>query len=111
MMVILLTPVTFATLVTLVTLVSLVTLITLVILVNLVTLVTLVTLFRSANQFYRAECITVSGFFIEYLSNKNILICMVYRIDKTHSMYLCKLGKPNVLQMSNCSRNMNRYQA
>ena len=29
----------------------------------LVTLVTLVTLFRSANQFYRAECITILGFF------------------------------------------------
>ena len=28
------------------------------------TLVTLDTLFRSANQFYRAECITVSGFLI-----------------------------------------------
>ena len=26
--------------------------------------VTLVTLFRSYNQFYRAECITVSGFFL-----------------------------------------------
>ena len=47
MMVILLTPVTFVTLVTLITLMS---------------LVTLVTLFRSANEFYRAECITVSGF-------------------------------------------------
>ena len=29
-----------------------------------VTLVTLVTLFRSYNQFYRAECITVSGLFV-----------------------------------------------
>ena len=33
----------------------------------LVTLVTLVTLFRSANQFYRAECIIVSRFFYEIL--------------------------------------------
>ena len=32
-------------------------------LVTLVTLITLVTLFRSANQFYRAKCITISGFF------------------------------------------------
>ena len=48
-MVILLTPVTFVTLVTLITLMS---------------LVTLVTLFRSANEFYRAECITVSGFLL-----------------------------------------------
>ena len=32
-------------------------------LVILFTLVSLVTLFRSYNQFYRAECITVSGFF------------------------------------------------
>ena len=32
-------------------------------LVILFTLVTLVSLFRSYNQFYRAECITVSGFF------------------------------------------------
>jgi len=36
---------------------------TLVILFTPVTLVTLVTLFRSYNQFYRAECITVSWFF------------------------------------------------
>ena len=31
--------------------------------VTLVTLITLVSLFRSANQLYRADCITVSGFF------------------------------------------------
>ena len=37
---------------------------TMVILFTPVTLVTLVTLFRSYNQFYRAECITVSGFFL-----------------------------------------------
>ena len=49
MMVILLTPVTFATLVTLLTLMS---------------LVTLVTMFWSANQFYWAKCITVSGFLL-----------------------------------------------
>ena len=49
MMVILLTPITFVTLVTLITLMS---------------LVTLATLFRSANQFYRAKCITVSGFLL-----------------------------------------------
>ena len=69
MMVILLTPVTLVTLVTLFTLVTLITLATLVCLATLVTLitlatlVTLVTLFRSANQFYRAKCIIVSGFF------------------------------------------------
>ena len=51
------------TLVTLITLVTLVTLITPATLVTLVILVTLVTLFRSANQFYRAECITILGFF------------------------------------------------
>ena len=34
------------------------------ILVILFTPVTLVTLFRSYNQFYRAECITISGFFL-----------------------------------------------
>ena len=48
MMVILLMPITFVTLVTLITLMS---------------LSTLVQLFWSANQFYRAKCITVWGFF------------------------------------------------
>ena len=59
----LVTLVTLVTMVTLITLVTLVTLITLATLVTLVILVTLVTLFRSANQFYRAECITILGFF------------------------------------------------
>ena len=31
-------------------------------------MVTLVTLLRAANQFYRAECITVSGFFCHLLA-------------------------------------------
>ena len=35
-------------------------------LVILFTPVTLVSLFQSYNQFYRAECITVSGFFSFY---------------------------------------------
>ena len=71
------------------------------ILVTLVTLVvvTLVPLFRSANQFYRAECIIVSGFFkawppqfvvlfikylvrcmfiMQYLSN---IYCSIYQIS------------------------------
>ena len=34
--------------------------------------VTLVTLFRSYDQFYRAECITVSGFFL-YFSHSVLL--------------------------------------
>ena len=38
---------------------------TLVILFTPVTLITLVTLFQPYIQFYRAECITVSGFFIK----------------------------------------------
>ena len=49
MMVILLMPITFVTLVTLITLMS---------------LSTLVQLFWSANQFYRAKCITVLGFLL-----------------------------------------------
>ena len=57
MMVILLTPVTLVTLITLITLITLVTLVTLVTMVTLFIMVTLV------SQFYRAECITVSGYF------------------------------------------------
>ena len=44
---------------------------TLVILFTPVTLITLVTLFQPYIQFYRAECITVSGFFIKEWKNKN----------------------------------------
>ena len=47
----------------------------LVTLVTLVALVTLVSLFRSANQFYRADFITVSGFF--YFTIETVLIVSV----------------------------------
>ena len=40
-------------------------------LVILFTPVTLVTLFRSYNQFYRAECITISGFFVSQRQKEN----------------------------------------
>ena len=59
----LVTPITLVALIILITLITLITLVTLVTLVILVLLVTLVTLFWSANQFYRAVCTTVSGFF------------------------------------------------
>ena len=38
-----------------------------VILFTPVTLITLFTLFQPYIQFYRAECITVSGFFVSFL--------------------------------------------
>ena len=56
---------------------TLVILFTPVILVTLVTLVTVVTLFQSYIQFYRAKCITVSGFFDDNQKFvPNLTICL-----------------------------------
>ena len=48
--------------------------------------VTLVTLFRSYDQFYRAECITVSGFLINKIMNTAPVI-------KQSDWYLVVLGQ------------------
>ena len=82
-------PATLFTLVTLVILITHVTLAALVILVSLATLVillTLVTLFRSSNQFYRAECITFCGFldFIIHVQASPLFPYSLIRRDGWH---------------------------
>ena len=65
----------------------------------------LVTLFQSWNQFYRAECITVSGFLL--FKNKNLLVEMMaisrieYYYDEDHSYP--QLGRHSMeLNQSDC---------
>ena len=55
-------------------------------LVTLVILVTLVTLFQSYIQFYRAECITVSGFFF-------ISVLKIKKNNKMHPEHLQIIGR------------------
>ena len=82
-------PITLTTIITLVILVTLITLIT------QVTLVTLVSLFQSPNQIYRAECITVSGFFFFtfqrsisfYFLEELETDCTVHTQNVPHGMY------------------------
>ena len=47
--------------------------------------VTLVTLFRSYNQFYRAECITVSGFLRQ---KQYVLFCAVPEIFSSSEIFV-----------------------
>ena len=56
----------------------------------LFTPVTLVTLFRSYNQFYRAECITVSGFFIVLSHRTYYFFPCLIKIGKIDGPWLPK---------------------
>ena len=62
---------------------------TLVILFTPVTLVTLVTLFQSYIQFYRAECITVSGFFPPFITFSKGLYFICLLVSFLLTLLLC----------------------